>query len=138
MLKTKGKITEMQTNRIKIKCERNTICSCCRYATFCGATEKEEFCVSPNPQVTCAPGDTVEIGISERAHAAGVFLLFAAPLILFIGTLWLTRRSWPALSFLAATGLMSGYYLCVRHRLTHHAAYFRPRILRRTEQGGHP
>ena len=113
---------------VKIKFNKQKMCSCCRYAFLCGDA-KEEISINNHQDLFLACGDKIEIGISGKRTALASLILFLAPAVVFLLALLILRRISPFLSFSLAVLAVFTYYVIIKNALKGKEEYFHLKIL---------
>ena len=130
MFKEIVEITDITNDQVKVKFNKQKMCSCCRYLSICGGGE-EEVLIQNRQDLALTKGDKIEIGIEERKTVFAAFLLFLFPGLIFLLFLILFKGLHQFLSFFIAILAVFLYYLSMKGILRKKGKYFHLRILRK-------
>lgn len=133
MFKETAQVIDVQEGKVKIKFEKKSMCSCCRYTALCGGAD--EFVTVENSLGALDKGDAVEVGIEEKKTVLASILTFLAPAIVFLFSLIVLRDISQLTSFFLAICAVMVYYLILKMVLRRKGSYFNIKILRKVHNG---
>jgi positive regulator of sigma E activity len=131
-----GQIISVEGRYAIIELEARGGCAQCGMNHFCHSTgsDMREMRVLKN-DITCRPGDTVEIEIPARGLVSASFLIFILPLLLAFGAYALVyyrtdNTGWGVAAFLSCFVLTMGLIAWVNKWISK-AVSVQPRIMRK-------
>ncbi|MCF7873669.1 MAG: SoxR reducing system RseC family protein [Candidatus Omnitrophica bacterium] len=108
MHKEVARVKKVTEDRIFIQVDKKAMCGCCRIASACDKSQGLfEF---PNNNLYLNEGDKVEVGVETRKAISAIFLIFIAPITIFVTTLVLFQNKEELTSFLLALSAIFIYY----------------------------
>lgn len=130
MIKDIVEVADVQKDKIAVKFERHSACSCCSASHFCGVNNKEENLFIPRAGFILDPGDKIEVGAEEKKFLVAAIITFLLPAFLFLITLFLLTPAGEIISFLSAISFIVFYYIIVKIIIKKKGKNFNLKILR--------
>lgn len=130
MFKQIVEVAEVQGSKVKVRCQRKAMCSCCSLRFAC-APRKEFIVVDANPGVSLNAGDTIEVGIEESKVFLGNVILFFVPSLIFVVLMILLRNLSVVQSVGIGIGALLVYYFLVKILLRYKKLWGDIRMLRK-------
>ena len=100
MIREVGEILEVKQNKIKVHLERKKSCTCCRYSNICSG--HNDFFLENRSGIGLEKGDKIEVGVEEKKTFILSLMIFFAPALILIVTLFVFREKPEFLSFFFA------------------------------------
>ncbi|UCC94812.1 MAG: SoxR reducing system RseC family protein [Candidatus Omnitrophota bacterium] len=132
MLKEIVEVVTASENTIRIKIQKQKMCSCCRYSALCGKGS-EEIMLSNNGKNRLQKGDRIEIGIEEKKNIFAALLLFFTPAVIFLACIIFFPSTQEYNRFLIGLLAVATYYALIKIILKKRGRYFDLKILQKLE-----
>jgi len=129
MYKECVKVEEVSTDRVRIKFEKNKMCSCCRMGGVCA--KGEDTLTIDGCGFSLKSGDKIEVGVEEKKTFLAGIAMFLLPAVIFISNLIVFEHKTELVGFSLALGSVCIYYIALKIVLKKHGKKFNLRILRK-------
>jgi len=122
-------VVDVVDKKVRIKFEKQEMCSCCRLSYLCN--HERETLLIDNNGFSLSEGDDVEISIDEGKSILANIILFLLPGVIFVSMLILFQKYGEVNSFFLAIGIVFIYYILTRVIFKKYENKFTIKILRK-------
>jgi positive regulator of sigma E activity len=113
MFKEVVEVVEKKDGKIKVRFEKKSLCSCCRFSFLC-SNPQEAVVIDDNSNFDLRAGDKIEISIEEKKQLLAGLILFFVPAIIFLVSLILARGFGETKAFFLGVASILIYYLLIK------------------------
>jgi positive regulator of sigma E activity len=128
MLKEIGEVIEVDRDKIKVKFNKEKMCSSCCHSFLC--KRNDEIIVKNFEKLPLKKGDKIEIAIEGKRFVLANFLIFLIPIFIFLFTLFIFKNLGELKSFLFALIVMASYFLILRVIIKKRELFFNLKIIK--------
>lgn len=129
MLKEIVEITQVLQNKVRVKFQKSSSCSCCKVSYICN--KGEETLLLDKDGLSLEKGDKVEIAIDEKKTLLANVIIFFIPGVIFIASLVFFKDKGELLSFFLALSVVCIYYVIIKLILKSQGKKFKIKILKK-------